>query len=145
MDYVTFQRELERDEGRKAFPYVDTVGKLTIGIGRNLTDRGLAGHEIDYLFQNDVRIIEDELDRKMPWWRSLSEIRQRIILNMSFMGVTKLLLFVNTMQAVREARWQDAANGMQKSKWHKQVGNRALRLEYMMLHDKVVPKGMYGT
>src|SRR4051812_27390106 len=29
------------DEGLKLSPYTDTVGKLTIGVGRNLTDVGI--------------------------------------------------------------------------------------------------------
>ena len=29
-------------------------GKLTITVGRNLSDRGLADDEIDYLFANDL-------------------------------------------------------------------------------------------
>ena len=30
------------NEGLRSKPYVDTVGKVTIGVGRNLTDRGLS-------------------------------------------------------------------------------------------------------
>ena len=37
---------------RRQFPYYDTRGKLTIAVGRNLTDRGLEDDEIDYLFAN---------------------------------------------------------------------------------------------
>ena len=38
---------IEHHEGRRAFPYHDTVGKLTIGVVRNLTDRGLSDDEIN--------------------------------------------------------------------------------------------------
>ena len=33
---------IEHHEGRRAFPYYDSVGKISIGIGRNLADRGLS-------------------------------------------------------------------------------------------------------
>ena len=50
---------LERHEGRRAFPYLDTVGKLTIGVGRNLSDRGLSEDEIDLLLASDIAIAEE--------------------------------------------------------------------------------------
>ena len=34
-------------KGRRQFPYYDTRGKLTIAVGRNLTDRDLADDKID--------------------------------------------------------------------------------------------------
>ena len=30
---------IKHHEGRRAFPYYDSVGKISIGIGRNLADR----------------------------------------------------------------------------------------------------------
>ena len=43
MDLV---QQLTRDEGIRNKPYVDTVGKVTIGVGRNLSDVGLYPDEI---------------------------------------------------------------------------------------------------
>lgn len=45
---------IEHHEGRRAHPYTDTTGNLTIGVGRNLSDRGLSADEIDLLFANDL-------------------------------------------------------------------------------------------
>jgi GH24 family phage-related lysozyme (muramidase) len=33
---------IEHHEGRRAFPWYDSAGKISIGIGRNLSDRGLS-------------------------------------------------------------------------------------------------------
>ena len=52
----TLIRLIEDHEGRRSHIYTDTVGKLTIGVGRNLTDRGLSDDEIDYLLANDIKI-----------------------------------------------------------------------------------------
>ena len=41
--------QLIRDEGLRLFPYTDTVGKLTIGVGRNLTDAGISADEAEVL------------------------------------------------------------------------------------------------
>ena len=47
---IAASRDLvQRHEGRRQFPYYDTRGKLTVAVGRNLTDRGLADDEIEFL------------------------------------------------------------------------------------------------
>ena len=40
-DAAALKAELMRDEGRKYRIYTDTVGKVSGGIGRNLTDKGV--------------------------------------------------------------------------------------------------------
>ena len=37
---------LKKHEGIRSKPYKDTVGKITIGVGRNLDDVGLSNDEI---------------------------------------------------------------------------------------------------
>ena len=49
-------------EGVSALPYEDSVGKITIGIGRNLTDRGLSVDEVEMLFANDMKIAAEIFD-----------------------------------------------------------------------------------
>lgn len=133
MNTDLFIAELERDEGKRSKPYRDTVGKITIGIGRNLTDVGLSDDEIYYLLRNDIARAEAGLDDKLPWWRTLDEVRQRVLANMALnMGINGLLGFKNTLRAVQEGRWDEAATGMLNSMWAKQVGARAMRLADMM-------------
>ncbi|MFA6168950.1 MAG: hypothetical protein WC700_20155, partial [Gemmatimonadaceae bacterium] len=48
------RKQLKIDEGIKPYPYTDSVGKLTIGVGRNLVDVGLRPKEIDFLLENDI-------------------------------------------------------------------------------------------
>ena len=132
--------ELTRDEGYRKSAYQDHLGYWTIGIGR-LVDKGkragLTREEAQYLLSNDVKRFEGGLDKRLPWWRELDDVRQRVILNMAFnMGVTGLLSFRNTLKAVKEGRYEDASRGMLKSKWAGQVGSRAKRLSKMMLTGK---------
>ena len=47
---------IRKHEGVSQFPYVDTVGKITIGVGQNLSDRGLEQVEINFLFEQDIKI-----------------------------------------------------------------------------------------
>ncbi len=125
--------ELVRDEGLRLRIYKDTVGKLTIGVGRNLDDVGISKDEAYLMLDNDIQRTSDSLDKNLPWWKTLDEVRQRVILNMAFnMGINSLLGFKNTLAAIQAGRYNDAADGMLASKWSTQVGARATRLADMM-------------
>lgn len=132
----TLGAELIRDEGEVLHAYQDAEGFLTIGVGRLIDKRrggGITHEESLYLLQNDIlRKIED-LDRELPWWRKLSKVRQRVLLNMCFnLGIGGLLGFKNTLAAVESGRYEEATKGMLSSRWAKQVGARAERLAKMM-------------
>ena len=120
-------------EGFKNKPYTDTVGKLTIGIGRNLTDRGLSNEEILYLFQNDLKQHTAELERAFPWVALLDPVRKAVLIDMAFnLGIPKLSKFVTTLGHVKEGRYEKASETMLQSLWASQVGSRAQRLSKMM-------------
>ncbi|ALK30471.1 glycoside hydrolase family protein [Burkholderia plantarii] len=129
--------ELSRDEGRLLKPYTDTVGKLTIGVGRNLTDVGISDRECDLLLSDDIGRTVTWLDDQLPWWRGLDGVRQRVVINMAFNLGGNLLSFVNTLDAMKRADYASAAKGMLDSKWARQVGARAVRLADMMLAGQV--------
>lgn len=132
-DRAQLVADLERDEGVRPFPYTDTVGKLTIGVGRNLSDRGLSADEIEYLLQNDIDAAIDDLNRGIPWWDRLDGVRRQALVNMCVnLGWPRLRGFVRTLAAVRRGDYQGAAEGMRDSLWAKQVGARAERLAQMM-------------
>jgi lysozyme len=125
--------QLEVDEDRRKFIYKDTVGKLTGGVGRNLSDRGFSDDEIDLMLKNDIAAVERGLDRTIPWWRKLDDVRQNVIANMAFnMGVPRLLGFSMTLDLVNSGRFDAAADEMLRSRWAVQVGDRAKRLSNMM-------------
>lgn len=125
--------QLVLHEGLRQFPYKDTVGKLTIGVGRNLTDKGLSHPEIHLLLSNDIQGSWDGLTTSLPWVKALDEARQRVLLDMAFnLGLQGLLKFKATLAAVKRGDYYAAADHMMKSKWAKQVGPRAVRLAHMM-------------
>lgn len=133
MNIDAMKAELERDEGRKAKPYVDTVGRATIGIGRNLTDVGLSGKEIEMLLENDIQRCMTDLDAMLPWWRDLDEVRQRVLLNMCFqLGIRGLTGFKTALSSVHAGNYDGAAEGMLESLWARQTPARAKRMADMM-------------
>jgi lysozyme len=125
--------QLTIDEGRRPRIYVDTVGKVTGGVGRNLTDRPFSDDEMDLMLRNDIRGVEQDLDRHLPWWREMSEARQGVLANMAFnLGIDRLKGFVNTLALMKAKRYDAAAAEMLISKWANQVGDRAVRLAATM-------------
>ena len=126
------KEELIRDEGLRLKPYTDTVGKTTIGVGRNLTDNGISHEEAMILLDNDIETHIALLDSKVPWWRDMSPVRQRVLANMAFNMGNALFSFVNTLSAMERGYYEKAAYGMENSKWAGQVGVRAKRLIKMM-------------
>lgn len=138
IDKELMRAELSRDEGRRKMPYKDTVGKTSIGVGRNLSDRGIRDSEIDLMLDNDIAESETELDKVAPWWRHMNGVRQRVLLNMHFnMGWPTLATFKNTLGHMQAGRYAQAADGMLASRWAKQVGQRAVRLSGMMRTGEV--------
>ena len=130
---IEIQKQLELHEGKRSKVYKDTVGKLTVGIGRNISDIPFSDDEIALMFSNDIKRSMHDLDQIAKWWRDLDSVRQRVLLDMCFnLGATRLSAFVNTLKAIQQGRYEDAARGMEQSKWYSQVGNRAKRLVEMM-------------
>ena len=120
--------ELTRDEGLRLKPYLDTVGKLTIGIGRNLTDVGISEDEAQYLLRNDIAAAERLLDTNVGWWRRMDPDRQRVLINMAFNLGPGLLEFHQTLYYIAIGDYASAADQRMLSKWAQQVGPRAKRL-----------------
>jgi len=129
MDIDELTQELRLNEGVRLKPYTDTVGKLTIGIGRNLDDRGISDDEADYMLANDIRMDEAELNRNAPRWTDLPELAQRGLANMCFnLGWPRLSGFRNMLQALQNGDYSRAADEALDSRWARQVGARAERI-----------------
>lgn len=127
-------KEILRDhEGVRNYPYEDTVGKVTIGVGRNLTDNGLSDEEVEHLLHTDVtRVLGRCLS--LDYWSSLSDSRRLVVADIVFnIGFTKWSRgFVKANQAIRDKDYKKAAEEMLDSKWARQVGRRAIKLARVM-------------
>ena len=121
--------DLILDEGLRLKPYKDTVGKTTIGVGRNLDDVGISEEEARQLLANDIANVEAGLDHELPWWRSQPEPVQRAIGNMAFqLGISGLLQFKNMLQALESGNYEGAKQAALASTWAKEVPDRAVRI-----------------
>lgn len=149
-----FLDKLIEHEGMVLTVYKDTLGIDTIGIGRNLKDRGISKEELDYLdipnmevvyekgiteadarylALNDIAIVENELCRVHPCVEELDSVRQLILMDMAFnMGVPRLCKFKNMWNAIHEQNFEVASLEMMDSRWARQVGRRAKHLSEAM-------------
>jgi lysozyme len=146
--------ELVKHEGLRLQVYQDTLGIDTIGIGRNLKDRGISKEELDeldiptidhvyeygiteadamLLAENDVQIVEEELLRAHPCVEDLDAVRQLVLVDMAFnMGVPRLCKFKKMWNAVHEKKFDIAAKEMLDSRWATQVKSRSVKLANAM-------------
>ena len=137
-DRAKLQLQIMRHEGVRLKVYTDTLGIETIGVGRNLRDKGITHDEALFLLDNDL----DECIRDcatFPWFADLDPVRQRVVVDLRFnLGPSRLRGFKNTLYSISKGQYAAAANGMLNSKWAKQVGVRASRLAEMMKTGKDV-------
>jgi lysozyme len=118
---------LVKHEGETLFPYIDSLGNLTIGIGYNLTGRGLTQDWVNTQFLEDVDYFQTQLSQ-FPWYHQLNEDRQIVLIDMCFMGFKKFLEFTKMLDALAKGQFDLAADEMLNSEWASQVKGRATDL-----------------
>lgn len=147
-DEEKLQLELVRDEGCIFEVYEDHLGYPTCGVG-HLIKEGDPEHgqpigtkvspdEVNAYLALDIDIAVREVRSRYSFFDSLDDVRQRVLINMTFnLGSTRLALFKNFLAAVEAQDWDKAAAEMLDSKWANQVGDRAVRLSDMMRNGTV--------
>ena len=151
---ANFIDKLIEHEGLVLTVYQDSLGIDTIGIGRNLEDRGISKEELDhmdipsmavvyehgiteadarYLAENDVQIVEEELVRAHPCVDKLDSVRQLVLMDMAFnMGVPRLCKFKKMWAAIHDNNFTVASKEMLDSRWASQVKSRSTKLAHAM-------------
>lgn len=138
MDLDKIEQQLIRDEGLRLKPYKDSVGKLTIGIGRNLDDNGIRETEARFMLRNDVNQTINEC-RTLSFFQHLNEPRQAVLINLVFnIGLARVRGFKKMLAALEHLDYTAAAIEMMDSLWAKQVGPRAVRLKEQMIKGEWV-------
>lgn len=136
-DRAALVAQLIDHEGLRLKPYTDTVGKLTIGCGRNLNDRGISKRTALDMLDEDIDLSVQELTTAFGWFAGLDAIRQRVLIDMHInLGLFRLRQFRKMLAAIGQQNYADAAREMKNSKWAQQVGRRAVTLAGMMEHGE---------
>ena len=138
--------ELIKDEGYKYEIYLDHLGYPTFGVGHLVLETDeengqsvgtpVSEERIKECLSHDIDVVCSELDMKDPWWRNLSDNKQRVMANMCFnLGHPRLSKFKKFLGAMQISDWETAAVEMMDSKWAGQVGDRAVRLRDRVLQE----------
>lgn len=116
---------LIKHESYRELPYPDTRGFLTIGIGRNLSTRGVLPTEIDMMFDHDVDHFFNFLSERFDWFNKLNEARQCALVDMCFMGTKAFLEFKKMIAALERQDFECAAQEIINSHYETEVHQRA--------------------
>lgn len=123
------RNRLVLEEGLRLKPYRCTSGKLTIGVGRNLEDKGITEQEAMIMLDADIQYFQFQLATKIKGWKDIHITARLVLIDMAFnMGVAGLLKFKKTLRLIQEGKHNDAAIEMLDSRWANQVGKRATEL-----------------
>lgn len=120
--------------GKPIGPGSQVIGKPTIGIGTLIcAPGGITQTEAQLLLNNRIAIAVKAANALVPGLQQSDPVRFDVLTEMSFqLGASGLAKFVNTLQAVRDKRWNDAAAAMLASAWATQTPARAQALSAIM-------------
>lgn len=132
-------------EGCRLEPYKDHLGYWTIGIGRcyeknpitpdeervvgTCWKKGITKNGAYFLLRNDIKRCLKELEKKIPFWKTLSDERQYALLDMNFqLGLNGLLKFKKMLSALGTGYWEEARRQCLDSNYARQTPLRANRI-----------------
>ena len=133
--------QLKRDEGWENFPYKDSLGFLTIGVGFNL-ETGLDNTEIEWILSHRLTTYYHNLLAAFPIVGTLDEARQGALLNMAYqMGIPRLKGFKKMWDSIERGLYEQASLHGLDSKWAKQTPARARRVMQQLRTGEWVQDG----
>jgi len=133
------------DEGFEQFPYDDETGKrvsapagkLTIGIGFNLSDAGLSMVECMFILKNRINMLDVTLSTNLHGYSELDEVRQSALINMAYnLGINGLLAFHDFILFVTGNDYIHAANDLRATKVYQELTHRYERISEAILTGK---------
>ena len=139
MDLSKLKDQLIIDEGVKYETYLDHLSLKTCGIGHLCREdepeydlelgAEISEDRVTELFEQDIQSVIIDCKKVYDDWDNLPEEVKQIVANMMFnLGRPRYSKFRKHIQAVMDGNWQESANQMRDSRWHRQVTNRAERL-----------------
>ena len=137
MDIENLKNTLIEDEGIELKLYQCTSGKNTIGVGRNLDDRGISHETAMQMLEEDIEIVQHEIKQSINFYDGLPDIVQQAICNLVFnMGMPRYLQFKRHLVHLRNHDFDKAADELLDSKYASQLPNRSKRVADMIRSAK---------
>ena len=108
-DTAKLKSLLIEQEGLKLLPYKDEAGNITIGVGRNLTARGISQLEALGMLEDDILWFTSKILQNLSWASQLSQERFFGLVSIAFnIGLHGLLECVDLLGYLRAQEWQKA-------------------------------------
>lgn len=126
------RKRIAAKEGLKLKPYADSTGHLTIGYG-HLLSNGISFQVADLILTEDIQDALHMTERLLPWTVALDEVRKRAFVEIVYNLGNSVLSFHQALSAAQQGDWPGCAQGFKESRWARQVGQRAIELEQMLL------------
>lgn len=111
------------------------TGKLTIGYGRNLEERGISAREAEAMLRADVEHAAHYAQQlvSVGAWAAMGEVRREILTQMVFqLGFHGTRKFGRMLAAIERSDYATAAREMIDSNWYRQTTARAMTLAERM-------------
>lgn len=143
MDYLRTCQLLKLNEGISTHVYPDSLGILTIGVGVNVDKKhggpGLRPETVDYQLNLDLCDWIQQLEKALPWFASLSDVRQAVLVDMCHNlkgNLRGLLKFERMLESLRVGEYDNAAAHLLDSKLARDVPKRASRNAEMLKNNR---------
>lgn len=137
---------VKKHEGFRDKPYFDTVGKVTVGYGRNMEDNPLTVNEVRMLFNRvnwkskkdsedwaerlmraDLEKVSEELNATLAMWPQCSKDQQTVLIDLGFnIGIAGLMTFKGMLEAIDNEEPTIAAYELLNSRYARQTKTRAI-------------------
>lgn len=131
LEINSYSRYIERWEGRKARPYRDTTGNLTVGVGHKLekTEKVKPSYseaEINRMLRDDTLKAVEAARRNVRTFDKQPEHVKKIIVDLNYQnGEANFRKFRKTIKAIDEYDYETASKELKRSKWYTQSGQRS--------------------
>ena len=121
--------QIKKHEGYKSEVYQCTEGYDTIGYGFAIKDLYLSKDVCDIILAEKLAKLQSNISRKFEWFDDSPVIVKDAVTNMCYqLGLSGFSKFKKTIYYLETEQYEEAADEMLDSLWHKQTPNRSQEL-----------------
>ena len=161
IDLDATKKMIIQHEGKVNFPYKDSKGLWTIGVGHligngktlpaeydawknnggpydknNNKSPAMTDEQVMALFEKDFES-HKKMAEKTPGWNLANESGQAAMIDLAYnLGGSWYKSWKDTSAALESGDFEKAANGLKNSKWYEQVKGRAVKIVDMIRNGK---------
>lgn len=136
MDYEEIKARIKKHEGFISKIYLDSLGKATIGYGHLITEKDNFKEGIEYSIKELEEVFNQDFNKAVDGANELTShlslvlaTIKGVIIEMVFqLGKTGVSKFKKFFEALNNQDYNEAANQMLDSNWHKQTPKRCIEL-----------------